>query len=217
MLSFFRDLLRTRLQLGYLLLSISVAAIVFSSHRNLSPGAIVRPRPAAAAAPAPPCPAPANAEGLLSLNAPQLASIERYVDATKPICSPHITTDVGTDPKLGIEADIAKWCRAMRRLSPPPLAVTRALQVPGLSPADAGCGQKLRAGGCRGERGQRLDVRGRRHSGHGPASELCRRRQVCFCAAQRSAARGGSHASSVIDVGCGDGYFLSKLLHFYPR
>lgn len=37
-----------------------------------------------------------------------------------------------------------------------------------------------------------------------------------FVFAQQGA-RGGSRASSVIDVGCGDGYFLSKLLHFYPR
>ena len=117
MLSFFRDLMRTRLQLGYLLLAISVATIVFSSHRNLSLSAIVRVRPSAAA-PLCPAPSPAPDDGLLSLNAPQLASIQRYVDATKPICSSHITPDVGTDPKLGIEEDIAKWCRVLRRLSP---------------------------------------------------------------------------------------------------
>lgn len=57
--------------------------------------------------------------GPKAVDAHQFIAIERYLDATKPICSPHITTDVGTDPKLGIEADIAKWCRALRRLSPP--------------------------------------------------------------------------------------------------
>lgn len=35
----------------------------------------------------------------------------------------------------------------------------------------------------------------------------------CGC----GAARDGSRANSVIDVGCGDGYFLSRVLHFYSR
>ena len=56
--------------------------------------------------------------GPKAVNAHQYISIERYLDATKPICSSHITPDVGTDPKLGIEEDIAKWCRVLRRLSP---------------------------------------------------------------------------------------------------
>lgn len=122
MLSFLRQLLRTRLQLGYLLLSISVVAVLLSASRTLFPGANFRPRnavvPPASTATVRCTSPPSESDGVLSISAPQLAAIERYATATAPICSSQITSQVGTDPKLGIEPDIAKWCASFAALGP---------------------------------------------------------------------------------------------------
>ena len=50
------------------------------------------------------------------MNALQYLSIERYLDATAPICSSLVTSAVGTDAALGIEPDIANWCRPLPRV-----------------------------------------------------------------------------------------------------
>lgn len=131
MLSFLRDVFNIKLRLGYLLFCISVAAFFLSLHKVLVPGTVVHTRvasppasanpPIHAAAAAAPLPAqsPPSSSGShkpLSVNAPQLASIQRYIDATAPICSAHITSAIGTDPALGIEPDIAQWCAPCRGL-----------------------------------------------------------------------------------------------------
>ena len=130
MLAFLSELLKTRLQLGYLLLSISTVTILFSAHKSLAPGAIIRSRTLAASpATSTPCtsvPTGTDSDGLLSLNAQQLASIERYVAATAPICSSLVTSAVGTDAALGIEPDIANWCRPLPRVLPRARAHMRA-------------------------------------------------------------------------------------------
>jgi hypothetical protein len=54
--------------------------------------------------------------GANAIDAHQYVAIERYLEATKPICSSHISSKVGTDPALGIEPDIAQWCAPCRGL-----------------------------------------------------------------------------------------------------
>ena len=125
MTSLIRDVCKIKLQLGYILFFVSVAAILFSAHRFIAPGSNLPPRAFSTAGQAKkPAETPAvlhaaysssnapESRKPLSINAPQLASIQRYIDASARICSSQITSAIGTDPKLGIESDIAQWCGA---------------------------------------------------------------------------------------------------------
>ncbi len=147
---FIRDVLKVKLQLGYLLFFITVAAILFSARVFVAPGAVhtrvatalgsakqtiiptAAPQAAHSSAGAPDPPKP------LSINAPQLASIQRYMEATSRICSSQVSSAIGTDPKLGIESDIAQWCGATHVPFVSCFADLPTQQVPGFPQADAG-------------------------------------------------------------------------------
>jgi hypothetical protein len=173
MMSFIRDLLKTKLRLGYLLLLIYAAAMFFGVQRWLAPNMASRVRVIEASTPPhapralpPSCQSTgstSDSHNTLSINAPQLESIERYFDATAAICSSEITSEIGSDPKLGIEPDIAQWYfRPLPGVSPPHFALTRPRgQVRGVERGHARSRAKLRAGGRDGKRRQRLDVHGR--------------------------------------------------------
>ena len=101
MMSFIRDLLRTKLQLGYLLLFIYAAAMFFGVQRWLAPNLVSHarviettgsthvssPPPRALLPSCQSSGSPSDSHKTLSINAPQLESIERYFDATAAICS----------------------------------------------------------------------------------------------------------------------------------
>ena len=101
--------------------------------------------------------------GPSAVTAQQYLSIERYLEATRPICTSRVSSQIGSDPKLGIEPDVAQWYfRPLLGVSPPHFAPAHPRgQVRGVERGHARSRAKLRAGGRDGKRRQRLDVHGR--------------------------------------------------------